>query len=248
MGSLFSQNTPTPTPPAPPAAYRDEIGGTEQVPVKNADGSVTYITRKLPLTAEEQAEQDAYDKLMKDALSEIEKLSSSDYVVDDSTQNILNAWSNERSSLIEDNFDTRTAVEEQNLARRGLSSSSAGDNTRRQRLLDEQGDYKTLENEKVLMADDVRQKNLAYQQNLYNLAAGRNNLEEAQALSSAANGVSAVNAANSYNRASIMDYYSRQTAQSNQQSSAFGQTVNAIGSAVNAGTGGLYGSLFKGIF
>ena len=54
MGSIFkTQSAPPPAPPAPPSTYIDEIGGTEQVPVQNADGTYTYITRRRPLTAEE---------------------------------------------------------------------------------------------------------------------------------------------------------------------------------------------------
>lgn len=250
MGSLFKRSAPTPPPPPPPAGYRDEIGGTEQVPVKNANGTTTYVTRRLPLTEAEKAEKEAFDKLMKNALTEIESLSASDYKLDENTQKTLNAWTAEREKLIAENFDTRELEEEKRLARRGLSSSSAANAARRQRNLDEQSQFKTLENEKDLLKDDIRNNNLAYQQNLYNIASQRKDLDHAKSLQSASTGISAVNSANSFNRASIMDYYNRQSAQA---ASSFGivDTASAIGSVAGSldgvsSTG--FGSLFKGMF
>lgn len=222
MGSLFKKNKPpSPPPPPPPAGYRDEIGGTEQVPVKNKDGTITYITRRLPLTEEQKKEQEAYDAIVKEALKEIEHLSSSSYTPDASTQKILDAWKQERSDYIDENFEKRSDVEEQNLARRGLSDSSAAEAIRRQRREDVRKSYLTLDNETEMMADDIRQNNLSYQQNLYNLASSRKNLDQAKLMQSAGNAMSQVNATNAFNRASIMDYYNRQNAAYQNQSSRF---------------------------
>lgn len=248
MGSIFKQSTPTPPPPPPPAGYRDEIGGTEQVPIKNEDGTVTYVTKRLPLTAEQQAEKEAFDKLMQDALSEIERLSSIDYAADENTQKTLQAWGEERERFIDERFESRTQEEEKHLAKRGLMASSAADSARRQRRLDEQQERKTLENEKQLMKDEIRQNNLSYQQNLYNIASQRDNLDQARALQSASQGVSAVNSANTFNRASIMDYYNRQTAANTSSNTVVGDAVNTIGGVANLGGTSSFGSLFKSIF
>ncbi|MAF30913.1 MAG: hypothetical protein CMF60_01740 [Magnetococcales bacterium] len=127
MGSIFKSqpSTPAPPPPPPPSTYRDEIGGTEQVPVKNPDGAYTYITRKLPLTDEQKAEQEAYDKIMKDALAEIQKLSSTDYDHDPQTQKVLDAWEAESQSILQQTFEERSDEEDKILAR-ALSSATSG--------------------------------------------------------------------------------------------------------------------------
>ncbi len=217
MGSIFKSqpSTPAPPPPPPPSTYRDEIGGTEQVPVKNPDGTYTYITRKLPLTDEQKAEQEAYDKIMKDALAEIQKLSSTDYDHDPQTQKVLDAWEAESQSILQETFEERSDEEDKILARRGLSSSSAGEAARRRRLVDKQEAQSQLNREKNLLADDVRHEKLALQQNLYNIASNRQDVEQARALSSATSGMSAVSSINAGNRASIADYYSRQLKQQN---------------------------------
>ena len=55
MGSLFSSGVSTPTVPTVPTTYiQDEINKVETIPVTNSDGSITYITRAMALTDEEQ--------------------------------------------------------------------------------------------------------------------------------------------------------------------------------------------------
>ena len=211
MGSIFkTQSAPPPAPPAPPSTYIDEIGGTEQVPVQNADGTYTYITRRRPLTAEEQAEKDEYDSIMKDALNSIQKLSASDYENDEETQKIIKAWEVENQNILNDNFEERADEEEKILARRGLASSSAGEAARRRRATDKQDANAQLKREKDMLSDDIRTERLALQQNLYNIAASKQDADTAKALKSATSGLSAITSINAGNRAFIADYYGRQ--------------------------------------
>lgn len=139
MGSLFDSGTSTPTVPTVPTTYiRDEINNVETVPVENDDGTVTYITRAIELSEEEQAEQDQLNSIMQSAMDEIVSLSSEDYELDETSQAAVEAWASERQTLIDSTYSERTEEEEKELARRGLSDSSAGLNTRRQRQLDQQ--------------------------------------------------------------------------------------------------------------
>ncbi|NBV54330.1 MAG: hypothetical protein EBR79_01295, partial [Proteobacteria bacterium] len=92
MGSLFKPKQPAPPPPAPPVTVRDQVNGVEQVPVTNPDGSITYVTRQIPLSAEQQAQKDELDAIMKDSLAEIKRLSATDYAPDDETKRILDQW------------------------------------------------------------------------------------------------------------------------------------------------------------
>lgn len=236
MGSIFQPKVKAPTPPAPPppSTYRDEIGGTEQVPVKNEDGTYTYITKRLPLTAEQKAEKEEYDRIMKDALSEIQKLSATDYEHDEATQKILKSWEEESQKSLAESFNERQDQEEKILARRGLSTSSAGESARRRRLTDKQEAGAQLSREKDLLSQDIKSERLALQQNLYNIASSRQDLDSAKALNSATSGLSAVTSINAGNRASIADYYGRQlSSQNTKLQSNSGLFGNVVGGLLN---------------
>lgn len=238
MGSIFAPKTPTPPPPPPPSTIRDEIGGTEQIPVKNADGSTTYITRRIPLTAEQEAEKAEYERIMSESLSEIEKLTSSDYTPDEGTQNVLNAWEQERNKLIDKNYGDRESFESKNLARRGLSDSSAAESINRQRRLDQQEAEKQLENESTLLGRDIRNQQIQLQQGLYSLAANKENADDLKTFQSAVTGQSSAIASGMQSQASLMDYYNRQQASAKAQNSAMFGTLGAIGGAFVGGPGG----------
>lgn len=261
MGSVFNAITgDTPSLPAPPkpSTIRDEIGGVEQVPVKNQDGSVTYVTRRLPLTEEEQAKQDEYDRIMAESLSEIEALSSADYKLDDETTHVLEGWKARQSEQIDKAYQARQKEEEKILARRGLSDSSASLDIRRQRQLDKQDATENLDGEVDLLQSQIRSERLANQQNLYALAANQQNLDQVQTYQSAAIGQRGFSALDTANRASIADYYNSRNAgnqsQLRTQQNLFGsldmQTAGsaagtAIGGPVGGVIGGALGSLFK---
>ena len=258
MGSIFKSSTPPPPPPPPPApTIRDEIGGTEQVAVKNKDGTTTYVTRKLPLTAEQQGERDELQRIMGEALSEIEKLSSADYTADAETQKILDSWEESRSNYLEESYNERRYEEEKILARRGLSDSSAATRARRQLRLDRQDAQQTLEREKTLLGNDIRNQRLASQQNLYGIAAQGINADEARTYQSAAKGFSSFATLDSSNRASLADYYDRQrlySASVNQNNptanifSSFlgGDSSGSVGTTVGTAIGGPAGGVVGG--
>lgn len=255
MGSIFSTRTPTPPPPPPPSIVRDEINRVEQVPVTNADGSVTYITRQIPLSEAEQREQDELKRIMDDALSEIEKLSSSNVKDDPDTKRVLSLWAEERQKLVANNYTEREQLEEQALAQRGLSDSSAAQSIRRQRRLDRQDALENISREQDLLAQDIRREEIGLQQNLYNIAASQTNAETARKQQAALAGQSRLIATDLSNRASLNDYYSRNYSQSgNSPFSLFGKAAGTalgtavggpIGGAVGGTVGGSLGSLFS---
>jgi len=245
MGSLFKSSAPAPTPPAPPNTIRDEIGGVEQVPVTNADGSITYVTRRLPLTAEQQAERDQLDAIMSESLGEIRKLSSADYAADEDTQRILSQWEQTQTKLLGKQVAARTQSEEETLARRGLSDSTAANDVRRQRLLDQQDAEQNVSLMKDEMASQVRNEKLALQQNLYNLAAAATDSTAARAAQAAANAQSGALALNAQRQASILDYYKRPSAFENALGNSLGGTLGKVVTAgAVGGSTGLLGTLF----
>ncbi|MFT7434139.1 MAG: hypothetical protein ACI9TY_001787 [Alphaproteobacteria bacterium] len=251
MATLFKQKESPP--PPPPSYYRDEIGGTEQIPVKNDDGTYTYITKRIPLTAEQMAEEQEYKSIMHDALAEIKKLSSADYDQSEQTPSILNAWESEKNQFVDGNFEERAEVEDKILAKRGLTSSSAGETARRRRIGDKHDAMAEVTREKGLIAGGIRNEKLALQQNLYNIAANRNDIEGARTMNSAVSGLSAVSSINAGNSASIADYYNRQLANNNsrlqnpaQAPQLFGQVAGAFfGGPVGATVGSSIGSNFN---
>lgn len=262
MGSVFNAlGGSSPSLPAPPApsTMRDEIGGVEQVPVKNADGSITYVTRKLPLTEEEQAKQDTYDRIMSESLSEIEALSSADYTLDEETQNVLKDWQERKNKQLDTAYSDRQKEEEKLLARRGLSDSSTSLAVRRQRQLDKQDALDTVAGEADVLKSDIRSQRLANQQNLYALAANQQNLDQVQTYQTATLGQRGFSALDTSNRASIADYYNNQNVMyqsklQNPTNNLFGSSVNmqtvgtAAGTAIGGPVGGAIGSVLGGLF
>jgi hypothetical protein len=243
MGSLFSPDIPAPPPPPPPSTIRDEVNGVEQVPVTNPDGSKTFVTRAIPLTPEQKAEQEELDRIKKEALAEIEKLSSADFQDNEETQEVLDAWQEERKRLLDKEFSQRTREEEKVLARRGLSDSTASQNIRRRRQLDEQEAEQQLQNERKLLSDDVRRQAIGLQQNLFNIAASQQDSKLVRQQQSAISGQNSLVAANSARQASIADFYRAQLQRSRQPSvfGLFGQAVaGSVGAAFGAPLGGFF--------
>lgn len=247
MGSLFGTSQPAPQPPAPPSTIRDEVNGVEQVPVTNADGSITYITRAIPLTAQQQAERDQLDAIMQESLGEIQKLSATDYAPDEATQKILDQWNQAQTKLLNKQLTSRTEQEEGALARRGVGDSTAAQDVRRQRQLDSQDAEQNLTLQKDELANQIRSQQLSLQQNLYNIAASTTSAKDARLQQAATKSQSDAIALNAQRQASLLDYYNGSNGSvfgnsfSNSLGTSLGRTV--VG-GVNGVTGGFLGSLF----
>lgn len=237
MGSLFKSSSPAPTPPSPPNTIRDEVNGVEQVPVKNGDGTITYITRALPLTAEQQAQKEQLDAIVAESLGEIQKLSSTDYAPDDATKAVLERWTTAQNDLLKTQLASRSQNEEEALARRGVSDSTAAQDVRRQRVLDQQKAEQNVGLMADEMAQQVRNDKLSLQQNLYNLASTQKDVTSARTAQAAARAQSSALALNAQRQASIMDYYGGGT-------SAFGNAFGqSVGSSIGNQTGGAFGTV-----
>lgn len=239
MGSLFKPKQPAPPPPAPPVTVRDQVNGVEQVPVTNADGSITYVTRQIPLTAEQQAQKNELEAVMRESLAEIKRLSASDYAPDEDTKRILDQWTKTQEQLLGDRLASRGQQEEELLARRGLGDSAQGQAVRRQRLLDEQRARENLSLQRDELQNQVRGERLGLQQNLYNLASSQTNAETARVAQAATRGQSQVAALNAQRQASLLDYYN-----AGQGGSAFGESLS---SSLGRGIGGAIGSVVGGV-
>ncbi len=241
MGSLFKPDIPAPPPPPPPQRIRDEINRVEQVPVKNPDGSTTFVTRELPLSEAEQAEKAELKRVMQESLAEIERLSSDDYAEDETTRKALDAWEAERKSLLEDDFINRQREEEKRLAQRGLGDSTAALNIRRQRRADERKEKEQIDRERDVLASDMRSTNIQQQQNLYSLAANAKNADDVRRQQSALQGQSMLSSINQSQRASLNDYYRAQLAQTRSPLGNLAETATSIVPGFSIFNGGLRG-------
>lgn len=225
MGSVFKDSAAVNSaPPPPPSSYIDEINGVEQVPVKNADGSITYITRALELSLEDQIKKDELDKMASDALEKIKRISSPDYIYSSSTQQVLDDWELSKLDTLEDSYDLRKETEADLLAKRGLSDSTAANTISRQTKQDEYDSKKQVNREKSAIVESMRANELSMQQNLYSLAQNQVNYDKAKTQQSINGNLSAVNAINSTNAASLNDYYNRKMVSSGNE----GMFINNI--------------------
>lgn len=257
MGSLFQPKQPAPPPPAPPTTVRDEVNGVEQVPVTNPDGSVTYVTRQLPLTAAQQAERDEIDRIVRESLSEISRLSKADYAADAETTRVLSQWEERQKSLLAKQTTERTQAEEEALAQRGLSDSTAAQALRRQRSLDVQEAERTVGVQRDELANQIRGEKLALQQNLFNVASGQKDVASARTARAATSSLSDAVALNAQRQASILDYYNAQNSArsgsvfgdslSRSAGSTIGGSIGQVGGPIGRVAGGWLGSwLFGG--
>lgn len=247
MGSLFASTKKVSVPPSVPSTVIDEVNGVEQVPQTNADGSITYITRKRPLTAEQQAKQDQLDAIMKDSLAQIQALSATDYAPDAETQKVLAQWQDVQKTLLNDQYRNRSMQEETALAQRGLGDSSAAQEVRRQRALDEQKSVQTLALAKDQMASDVRDQKLQLQQNLYSLASSASDVSAAQTAAAAARAQSQAAAYNTQRQASLLNSYMSQNGGGysvfgNAFSSSLGGNLGKVVTTASGNIGSLLGS------
>jgi len=242
MGTVFDKNEKSTAVPAPPpASYVDEVSGVEQVPVKNADGSITYVTRALPLSPEEQAKKDELDRMAADALVEIEKLSSSDYVYSESTQQLLGDWESGQLESLNETFGDRKELESDRLAKRGLSDSTAANTIERQTKQDEYDAKKQVERETSAIGESIRATELNNQYNLYGLAQNQLNYDQAKTQQGVSSSLSTINAMNATNAASLNDYYKR----TNGSSGNVGPSDQTVQKAVDLGVEGLIQTLMN---
>jgi len=218
MGSLFKQDAPPAPPPPPLTLVRDEVNNVEQVPVKNPDGSTTFVTRRIPLSASEQAERDELDRIADESLAEITRLSGTSFSPSSETQRRLDAWAEVRREALDDTFSERARVEDNTLARRGLEDSSAGLDVQRQRRLDRQEADVNIQREREGLVDDIRQQDIGLQQNLFNIATQQQDATLARETRAAAQGQSVLSRNNQFRQASLLNFYNAQLRQSLQPS------------------------------
>lgn len=176
MGSLFKPSVPAaPTPPPETKYnYRDEISGTEQVRQENPDGSVTMVTRALPLSPEEQAAKDELSRIIQDTTKRYEDLTTN-YDIDliPGLRDTIDAFRTGQQRNLDKAYSDRTNVEEKALARYGVEDSTAGRGARADRGRDYSDSELQIGEQGRLLENDIRQQEIANTQSLFSLANGQ---------------------------------------------------------------------------
>lgn len=239
MGSLFGTKPQVVSPPAPVYnSYVDQVNNVEQVPVTQADGTVTYVTRALPLSAEAQAQQDKLTQIKNDALGQIQALSNGG-LSDPANVAAADAYTADQQKALNASVAARTQTEETALAKRGLADSATALAVRRKRMLDQQDAQSTLANNRTELLNQMRGQQLSLQQNLYNIANSNLKADAAAQYQAATNAMSKAVSADMSRQASILSYYGRQnTGTTSPFDTAFG---GGLGRSIGTGLGGLFG-------
>lgn len=196
--SKFSPKVPSA--PAPPPEtkynYRDEISGVEQVRQENPDGSVTMVTRQLPLSPEEQAAKDNYDRIVRETGQRIEDLTTNyDISKIPGLSDTITAFRNGQQRNLDSATAARTEQEERALARYGVEDSTSASQTRTQRGRDFTDSQLQIGEQGRLLENDIRQQELTNAQNLFSLATGERQQDFVNKLQGIQLGQGAVNAA-----------------------------------------------------
>ena len=189
VSSLFGGGDfDVPTVESNPPDVIDEIFGVERVVETGPDGRQRVTTRRLPLSPEEQALADTYTRLVSDNLAVIEELSSTALAINNPAfQPAVEAARSEQERIREAAFGEVTAQQEEALAKRGLSESTTGAQTRAIREGQFQQQVRSDENQLVNLAEQLRTGAIGRAQNLFGIGTGQqqqnlNNLFQASGL------------------------------------------------------------------
>jgi hypothetical protein len=238
VGSLFSPKVP-PAPAPPPETkynYRDELTGVETVRQENPDGTVTMVTKPLPLSAEEQAAKETYERIVKEAGARIEDLTTNyDISKIEGLSDTINAFRTGQQRTLDSAYKARTDQEEKMLARYGVDDSTSASQTRSQRGRDYTDSQQQIGEQGRLLENDIRQQELGNTQNLFSLATGQRQQNFANQLGALQLGQGAVNAASNLSQQRNLAIYNGSLNQQGLQYQANQAGLNNLGTAIAIG-------------
>jgi len=240
VGNLFKPKVAAA--PALPAEtkynYKDEVTGTETVRQENPDGTVTMVTRALPLSAEEQAARDNLDRVIKETSARIEDLTNNyDVSKIEGLSDTLNAFRTGQQRTLDTAYKNRSAEEEKVLARYGVEDSTSGSQTRSQRGRDYTDSQQQIGEQARLLENDIRQQELTNQANLFALASGQQQQTIANQLNGIQLGQSAVNSASQLSQQRNLAIYNGALNQQQLATQASAAGKKAWGDLIAAGIG-----------
>lgn len=175
MTSLLKPKAAT-TPIPQQAAFEtqiDNVAGTKVERVKQPDGTYALVQSSLALSPEDQAMQDAWQRIAQDSLAYIDKLSNSYNRADVPwLDEYLTNYETSQTEAIDRAGLARTTAEEKALARFGQADSTAATQARAQRSSDIVDQRVQVQREMSGIEQDARNQAINQQAGLYDIATG----------------------------------------------------------------------------
>jgi len=247
-----SPSTPPPPPPVETPDFISEISGVRRRVVKDASGRETIIEERLPLTPEEQAAADKLTELQESNLARIEELSGFTSALDiPEFQDTIEAFRSQQLRSFEDTAELVTTTQEEALARRGLSESSAGIGVRTAREAEFRQELRGIDESTRLAAEGLRQEGISRAQNLFGIATGREDVLYSRFAESLGRGQSGALAQQQIMGQQQQQQWQNQLAIAQMKQKAALGTAKLVGTLAGAAIGGpigasIGGSLFGG--
>jgi len=229
----------------------NNILGVSTKEVTDENGNKSIVTDWV-LSPEEEERMNALESSYDSWLSDLNSLSSITAAIEDPTyEPVVSALRENQRIARDEAYNSRTQLEEDTLARRGLADSQAGNQLRETRGADYQKQVVTDENNLALMAEDLR--NQQYQRTANSLGFAANSLYQNKAMAvnqgnaNASQQLSLFGTENNLNmqNASLLNQQWAQRVQQDQQ--IFSNLTGLATSAAFIGSGGMGGTLFGGI-
>lgn len=250
MGSLFkSPSPPAAPPPAQPMDVIDEINGIRETVVTRPDGTKELRRTAMPLSAEQQALKEQFDRIVNTQLTAIETLSRPELATSIAEfQPALKAFRDQVTRGLDRSQAQTTRVSEEALARRGLAQSTAATELRNVQANEFAAQRQQAAEQETLLAEDLRNQAIGRSQNLLALATQRQDqqalryLNAQQAAASSQLGLlQAQQAANQLQYSAQLNAF-----QAQQQSRA--SMFNTLGTLGGVGLGGFIDKNGFGLF
>lgn len=166
----------------------DTVTGTKVERIKQPDGTYALVQTTLPLSAEDQAMQDAWTRIAQSSLDYLDKLANNyDRADIPWLDEYLTNYENGQRDVIDRAGLSRATAEEKALARFGQADSTAAAQARAQRTSDLVDQEVQLGRELVGIEQDARSQAMSQQAGLYDVATSGLNTQKQTQLNSLAN-------------------------------------------------------------
>ena len=160
MGSLFGKSKAPALPPVPDTPEMAELmGGLTGVTFKQVvspDGSTRLVTsQNLTPAEEEQLKQ--IQTIITNSLTTLSQLSQTEMAINDPAfRDAVEAVKRQGRASVSESFDTASSRVEENLAKRGLTSSTTARQSRTGLASDEATALQAVDDEAILLAEQLR--------------------------------------------------------------------------------------------
>ncbi|MFN7834842.1 MAG: hypothetical protein ACK5NY_03490 [Burkholderiaceae bacterium] len=152
----------------------DEINGVRETVVTRPDGTKELRRTAMPLSPEQQALKEQFDRIVNTQLTSIETLSRPELAASiPEFQPALKAFREQVTAGLDRSQAQTARISEEQLARRGLSQSTAATELRNVQANEFAGQRQQAAQQETLLAEDLRNQAIGRSQNLLSIATQR---------------------------------------------------------------------------